>query len=634
MSSGRFQTQLRQPQSGIPGLEVIGRRPFSAASQEPPEGASGRPTRWTPWLDLAPIATGGLLIALAFAASRAGYHEGDLLYWVGQAVIILPSAYRVLSPATDTRSRLTILVGIAAMQAVLAWAYSPDQFRFGDELQHVRTARDILRTHKLFTSNPILAVSPGFPGLEEVTVALVNLTGLSVFVCGVIVASLSHVILPVALFMAYRELSVGRERWAALATLLYTTAPHYNYFETLFIYSTPALTFLGFTLAATARAIRRRRGFIWIAVAFVPMLLTHHLTTLAGLVLLLAVAIICLFAVSRQFGLRLLLTILGLVVLTVAWVEVASPETWGYLATPVTTAVSGLFGHSASSGGGAAIAASPAPRWETAVEYLSALVLLLLSYFGVALAWFARAPRWVRFTSLLGLIFPGILLVRLTSGNGPELATRGLTYAMLVIALPSALAIEFILARRWSRGPRARRGRYAGGILAFGIVSVLVLSAIVEGLPPSYERLPGHFYVASTESGVDSRVSAVGAWAAQAWPDRSLNVACDVSVCSEWAALTEATATTSASPLFYTTSVAKANKVIAALSLGYVETDLRWTTQIPKTQQYFDVDTRANHHAHPLPLDLLTKFDRDSLLERVYDDGDIRVYRTYAVWRG
>ncbi len=621
----------------MPDLAAIVRQ----SSPETPGRTGVRPTRWTPWLDLIPIAAGGLLIALAYSASRAGSTQGDLLYWLGQAVIIVPSVYRVLSPGTDTRSRLTILVGLAAMQSLLAWAYSPDQFRFPDELQHVRTAKDILRTHKLFTANPVLPVSPGFPGLEEVTVALMNLTGLSLFVSGVIVVSLSHVLLPVALFLTYREICVGRERWAAVATLIYTTAPHFNYFEALYIYSTPALAFLGFTLAAAVRAIRRGRGFLWVAVAFVPTLLTHHLTVLIGLVALAAVATIGFFAVSRRNGLRLFSVIAALIALTVVWVEVASPSTWGYLWAPVQTAVSGLFGHSTPSGAGqGAVISVAVPKWETAVEYLAALALFLASYFGVALAWFARAPRWARLTCLLGVVYPGILIVRLTSSNGPELATRGLTYAMLVIALPVAVAIEYVLGTRWA----LRRRRWIGGwhppggwrgaaIVATATVVLFAVSAIVDGLPPSYERLPGHFRVASTESGIDSRVSAAGQWAARSWPKANQNVACDVSVCSLWTGYADATASNSASPLFYTTSVTKANAEIAALSLGWVETDLRWTTQIPNSESYFGGDSQGGHHVNPLPVDLLSKFDRDSLLERVYDDGDIHVYRTYAVWR-
>ncbi|HET9074343.1 MAG TPA: hypothetical protein VFN48_07170 [Solirubrobacteraceae bacterium] len=580
--------------------------------------------RW--WLDLAPIAVGGLLVATAYALGRAHSPLGELFYWLGEATMMLPSIWRVLSPEAGTASRLRVLVGVAAMQSVLTWAYSPDQFRFPDELQHLRTAQDILTSHRLFTPNLYLPVSPGFPGLEEVTTAIRSLTGLRLFASGVIVASLSHVLLPVALFLAYREIAAGDERSAAVATLVYSMAPHYSYFETLFIYSTPALTYLAFTLAAAARALRRGRGLVWIPLAYVPMLLSHHLTTLVGLGLLLVMAAIALRTRPRVLAVRFAGAVLAIVLASVSYIALAAPSTWSYLAAPLQSALGGLFSH--SGGGGAhPAAAAVAPAWESLAALASALLLLVLSYVGVAATWWARARRWVQLFALLGLAYPVILGVRLTAADGPELATRGLTYAMLVIAFPAAILLV-------SLTPLRLGGRRLGFGVAFLAVALLALGAIVEGLPPAYERLPGHFYVASFESGVDARVTAVGGWAARTWTANDQRVACDVSVCSEWSGRAGAVASTTASPLFYTASVARLNAVVKALALDWVETDQRWTTQVPRTGSYFPNDSRANAHTHPLPLSWLTKFDRDPLIDRVYDDGDIHVYRVSSVWNG
>ena len=54
---------------------------------------------------------------------------------------------------------------------ILAY-YSPDQFRFLDEFQHVQTAQTILTTHHLFHVNTSLPVSPQYPGLEIITSAV------------------------------------------------------------------------------------------------------------------------------------------------------------------------------------------------------------------------------------------------------------------------------------------------------------------------------------------------------------------------------------------------------------------------------------------------------------------------------
>src|SRR3712207_8772499 len=44
------------------------------------------------------------------------------------------------------RSTLFPYTTLFRSQSFLKWAYSPDQFRFSDELQHLRTLQDILST--------------------------------------------------------------------------------------------------------------------------------------------------------------------------------------------------------------------------------------------------------------------------------------------------------------------------------------------------------------------------------------------------------------------------------------------------------------------------------------------------------
>ncbi|MGO8477736.1 hypothetical protein ACC739_38260, partial [Rhizobium ruizarguesonis] len=49
-----------------------------------------------------------------------------------------------------------------------------------DEFLHWATVKDILEAGRLFLPNPLLPVSPLYHGLELITSALVNLSGLSV----------------------------------------------------------------------------------------------------------------------------------------------------------------------------------------------------------------------------------------------------------------------------------------------------------------------------------------------------------------------------------------------------------------------------------------------------------------------
>jgi hypothetical protein len=569
------------------------------------------------------VALGGLVVAIAYALSRAGAPGAIALYWVGQALIVLPVALRVLSPSADARERMALLLAMAAVQSLLVWCYSPDQFRFPDELQHVRTAADILRTHHLFHPNSYLEVSPGFPGMEEITTALVLLTGMSLFHAGVLTASVVHLALPICLFLLYRELT-NNARIAGIATLIYTTAPHYAYFNALFVYSAVALPFLVLTLRYAVRSYQRRKSALCIALPFVPMMYTHHLTAFVGLAFLAAVTIIVgLSPGGRSIGLRLACTTVGLALApTILWTGRRSPSTFSYLEGPVRDVVSSVT-HPGGSEHAQAIGYA-APHWESLVAMSAAGMTAVCVLGGIALVWRQEASRFARLVSILGLIYPALLVVRIVAPNGPELATRALTYGMLLAAFPAAVA----LIRLWpSPGSRFRT------VCATAIVATLAVGAIVMGLPPSWERLPGRFRVAAFESGIDRNVTTAGKWAHDNWSPYQ-RVACDFSTCSMLAGYARATVSTAASPVYYATSMAVLDQRLRVLTSDYVAVDQRWTRQTPATGRYFFRDVLEGAHTRPLAASLLVKFDTNPRIDRLYDNGPIQLYDTRKVWGG
>jgi len=568
------------------------------------------------------VALGGFAVAIAYALSRAEAPGATALYWGGQALIILPVALRVLSPSADARERMALLLAMAAVQSLLAWCYSPDQFRFPDELQHVRTATDILRSHHLFTPNSYLEVSPGFPGMEEVTTAVALLTGMSLFHAGVVTVSAVHLALPICLFLLYRELT-NDTRIAGIATLIYTTAPHYAYFNALFVYSAVALPFLVLAVRAALRSYQRKKSALWIAFPFLPMMLTHHLTAFVGIVVLAAVAIIVgLSPRGRSIGLRLAGMTVGLSVATILWTAHRSPSTFSYLAGPIHDVLSSVTRSGDSEH--PKLIAYGVPHWESLVAMSAAGITAACVLGGIALVSRQDASRFVRLAAILGLTYPALLVVRIVAPTGPELATRGLTYGMLLAAFPAATA----LVRLW---PLHGSGMRAASAMA--ITATLAVGAIVTGLPPSWERLPGRFHVAAFESGIDRHVTAGGAWAHDNWLPYQ-RVACDFSLCSMFAGYSHATVSTAASPMYYATSMAVFDQSLRDLTSDYVAVDQRWTRQTPVTGRYFFRDVLEGEHTWPLAPSLFVKFDRNPRIDRLYDNGPIQLYDTRKVWGG
>ena len=139
-----------------------------------------------------------------------------MLYWLGQVLIVVPVAARMLSRRhLGVGETVTLVVILTVAEYLVKVCYSPAGFTFGDELAHWRSTVDILQTGKLFQVNDLLPISPHYPGLEEVTAALVSITGLSVFASGLIVAGVAHLLFVLVLYVLFRQdqrLAPGRWR--------------------------------------------------------------------------------------------------------------------------------------------------------------------------------------------------------------------------------------------------------------------------------------------------------------------------------------------------------------------------------------------------------------------------------------
>ena len=139
-------------------------------------------------------AAGVLVVAAAYTAGRLGHASSpwaDWVFWLGEALILVPAAIRLMSRRTGTGGQvLAVVVILTVAEYLVKVCYEPAMFDYTDELQHWRSATDLLQTGRLFTPNHALPVSPYYPGLEEVTTAVSSLTGLSIFVRGVEVAGI------------------------------------------------------------------------------------------------------------------------------------------------------------------------------------------------------------------------------------------------------------------------------------------------------------------------------------------------------------------------------------------------------------------------------------------------------------
>jgi hypothetical protein len=233
-------------------------------------------------------AFGVLVVAAAYTAGRLGYASSpwaDRAYWLGQALIVAPVAARLLSRRhLSVGETVTLVVVLTVAEYLVKVCYNPTGFTFGDELMHWRSTVNILQTGKLFRANDLLPISPLYPGLEEVTACLISITGLSVFAAGLIVVGTAHLLFVLVLFLLFLQISLSH-RIAGVAVLLYASNPLFQSFDSMFVYQTLALAFLGLAVLAAAHLSSQqpnsdRAGWLTIAVLTAcATVVTHNVTS-------------------------------------------------------------------------------------------------------------------------------------------------------------------------------------------------------------------------------------------------------------------------------------------------------------------------------------------------------------------
>lgn len=613
-------------------MTVVGRR--RARPTHPASRAASNDGAARPWGSLSTVsltcALGLLAVNLAFWAGRAG-HEGpwaEGVYWVGQLLIVTPVAARLVSRRPPSSTESVGLVGLlVATEYAVKLCYSPLMWTFPDELEHWRSTEDILRTGRLFTVNYALPVSPGYPGLENVTAALSSITGLSVFVSGTVVVGVAHLLLVALLYAVFHRLS-GSTRVAGIGALVYAMTPPFGSFDSMFIYQALALPFLALATCAVLvltepreSSERRHRTGWWVAlvVSVLTATVTHHVTSYV-LAAVLALFTVVTAARSRWAAIHVPALACGLTVAAAAaWIHFAAPTTLDYLAP----AFEGLTGHFAltAAGDGASLPAGPLTNQVLILVFIGALAVLL-AYGATRLG--RAGLRDVGATTFLvaSLSFYPVLVLRLVSDDGAERAGRAFTFVFVPVAWVVAVGVVHLI-RKPSPGAGARRAR---GVMAVGLAATMFAGSLASGWPPYWERLPGAYQVGGFERSVSPQGIAAADWALSALgPGNRFGV--DFSNSALLGAYGRQDPVRDASTLYYSPVFGPDQRAYAAsASVRYLLVDRRLAQSLPVSGSYFAVDPEADHRTEPIPLSSLDKYARMAGVDRLYDSGDIVVY--------
>jgi hypothetical protein len=561
---------------------------------------------------------------------------GQVLFF---AAIVVPFAiFLTVLLIPRLGSLREIIVAILGLYPAVVYRMSSPLVLAGyDEHLHAQSLNNLLLGGGLFSPNPLLPVSPYYPGLEIFTAVAVRLTGLPVVLTEALVVLLCRLLLVLIIYQAALLVSPSR-RGASLVVAFYAISTHFYSFDSGFAYETLALTLgLGgiFLLrrAQLADQPAARRLFFIASLALIATVLTHHATSWIVLAFLIA------WAVMTRKGERKLLARAAVVmgVAVAIWTAPLAPRLVGYFVPILETAIQSARAFLTGTGHhifGASGGAPPVPDWERVVLVVYTLSTTLAA---LACAWImlSRAFRnRDRVLGLLGALNLAFLLTAATHFDPSvgELGSRAATFLFLPLALSCSLIIQ--RHPRVIRRPAGPHTHFRPAVLIalIGGTAFLYLGGVMIGSSPDYSRLPGPYLPSADFRTQDPETLAAVDWAATHLPAGSIVAADRVpavlleSQARLWPVTGPQQGFAPAQLYFSTAWGPQQTKIVKGLHIEYLYVDRRLTDSLPYLGYYFAQGETAKPTRLTVPD--VTKFAHVPGLKAVYHHGPVTIYGT------
>ena len=610
----------------------------------PAEGAG-----WAPRLAL--VCAAALLVdAFANGLSLDGWPYAEGLFWVCFGVIVVPSTLRLAWPRISRAERIWLLNILSVSLYLTRILATPTVFYGHDEYVHWSTTIDIVERHHLFTMNSLLPASPFYPGMEIVTSALVQMTGLSVHLWAVLLVCVLRILCTTLVFLIFERIA-GSSWLGAIASVVYMANSNFFTFLTAFSYETFALDFLLAAifvalLMTRATSIERRR----LTYVSVPILLavavSHHLTSWIGALILSSVALLAFLRGDRTTA-RAIAVVAGAAVLSISlWNSVSGADEVAnaYVGNTLARSLSAFFSFlSGTSAGRALFQSADGVSQPLAYQVVAILSVVLISA-GLVVGFFralglprggaSPAParrKDVRLgmrdnafaiaLTLSSFLFPLSVVLRLTSG-GWELGNRMSAYVFLGVGLVVAVGAAKALIT-----PQASRMRAA----VLGLLLAVTLSGgVIAERPPDLLATP--YRPAADGTSIEPMGIATTQWTRD-WLGEGHRFAADrvntLLLATYGVQRTLTCGLDGEEPgqvLFHESFSSDDQYITGVTRANFLLADLRLQHGRPLLGEYFSAcENPALHKSPPLGVDL-QKFDNIPGVGRIYDNGYEVVY--------
>lgn len=611
------------------------------------------PWGWFPLLTIV-IGLSALLLALADSMSRLQIPGASILFWVAFPLMVVPVVTILLRRDRPRRERIALVVLLGVGMFLPDLLRSPTSFSGYDVLLHVRSLEDILRSGHLFQPNPLLTVSPYFPGLEIVTSAVAQLSGTDPFAAGVALLCFIRILFAMALFLLFEEVSAST-RLAGLAAVIYILNPSFAFFDGAFAYESLALPLVPIILIVTARWARatsvrwRVELGLVLALLIATLIISHHVTSYGMAILLIGWAVLhLLIRRSDRYGTSIAMAAVVATAGVMVWLLSVASLTLGYLMPPlgaaiqqavrlITTGESRQLFQSATG--------QVAPLWERFAGLGATGMLLAWLPIGLGAVWRRlRTNSLALLLLLVALGYPASIVMRLTPTGG-EAAGRSSAIIYLGLAfvvaqgilvfgdLISWLIAHLHLPQRASVGlQRIADLTVPWRAVAAAGFGVLSLGGVILGTAPA-TRLPGTYLVEADSRSIDAESIGAALWARrELGTDRRF--AADrvnrllLGSYGVEQVIFHSSVGVESWQLFLTPGIGQNEQArLERLDLEYLLIDRRLSQSLPLFEFYYEEGEIAHEkHTTPISAAVLGKWDKDPAVDRIFDSGHLQIY--------
>lgn len=575
---------------------------------------------------------GMLAVTIADNAGRQGASWAVPLFWAGLLLIFAPAALSLMMHEVSRREALGTLVVVGVALYVMSILDNPSLFTGFDELLHYRTLDDLVRTGRVFTENPLLPISPYFPGLELVTAAVMALTGMSGFAAGVAVVGVARLLTVLGLYLLLERTGLT-SRMSGLGVLMYMTAPSFVYFDAQFAYESLALPLAILVLfmlreAQLQRPGLRRQLVALAAVAAFAVTVTHHVTSY-----ILTGALLAWLLLSVLFRRRYRDPLPGqgwvpvfAVAAVLTWLLVVARKTaaylWPHLGGSLAEVMRIINGESRSRQLFQSAGGQSAPVLERLIGLLAVALVLGLIFFGIRRV-LARS-RTSALVLLLGatvLAYPASMALRFTD-VGWQVGSRAMAFIYVGLAFVMACGIESV--RNFKK-------------LRFGPVALTVFACIVfaGGIiagASAHSRVSRPYQPGAGKTSIDAEGVGAASWARKVLGPGN-RIAADATISSLMGSYGQQRTLSSAdevsvSGLFLAPDFGEYQlSMIAEGDIEFVVIDRRIANIVPYQGFFFEKwERQVVDYGSVVSTETVGRFDTIDRVSRIYDSGNIQVY--------